>query len=46
MLLYFILLYYCLLEACSFLMRDGKGLDLEGRGGREELGGVDGGNYD
>lgn len=27
-----------LLETCSFLMTDGKGVNLEGRGGREELG--------
>lgn len=27
-----------LLETCSFLMTDGKGMNLEGRGGREERG--------
>ena len=32
-----------LLEACSFLMRDRKGVDLEGKGGGEELGGINGG---
>ena len=32
-----------LLEACSFLMRDRKGVDLEGRRGGKELGGVVGG---
>ena len=32
-----------LLEACSFLMRDRKGVDLDGRRGGEELGGVEGG---
>ena len=31
-----------LLEACSFLMRDRKGVDLDGRDGGEELGGVEG----
>ena len=38
MLLYFILSCFYLLEACSFLIRDSKGVDLEGRGSREELG--------
>jgi hypothetical protein len=42
-LLHFIIFYFVrfgcyLLEACSFLMRDRKGLDLEGRGGWEDLG--------
>ena len=42
---YFILFcYVCyLLEACSFIMRHTEGVDLEGRGGGEELGGVEGG---
>jgi hypothetical protein len=30
-----------LLEACSFLMRDRKGVDLEEIGDEEELGGVE-----
>jgi hypothetical protein len=30
---------YYLLEACSFLMRDRKGVDLDGRRCGEELGG-------
>ena len=30
-----------LLEACSFLMKDRKGVDLEERGGGEELGRVE-----
>ena len=46
----FVLSYYtlfchvgwCLLKACSFLMRDRKGVDSEGRGDREELEGVRG----
>lgn len=29
-----------LLEACSFPVRDRKGVDLEERGGRDELGGA------
>lgn len=31
------------LEACSFLTRDRKGVDWDGRGGGEGLGGVEGG---
>jgi hypothetical protein len=33
-----------LLEACFFLVRDRKGADPEGRGGREELYEVEGGS--
>jgi hypothetical protein len=33
----------CLLEACSFLVRDRKGVDLERRESGEELGGARGG---
>lgn len=36
---YFVMFCCCLLEAHSFLMRDRKGVDLDGRGGGEELGG-------
>lgn len=37
------LMFCCyLLEACSFLMRDRKGLDPDGRGSREELGWTEG----
>ena len=39
---YFFLFGCYLLEACSFLMRDRKGVDLDGRDGGEELGGVEG----
>ena len=31
-------------EACSFLMRDRKGMDLEEKGGGEKLGEVEGGD--
>jgi hypothetical protein len=31
---------YYLLEACSFLMTQRKGVDLEGRGGGKELRGI------
>ena len=43
--LHFILLYLLVLflEVCYFLMKDRKGVDLDGRGGGEELGGVEGG---
>lgn len=37
---FFILLYYNPLEAC-FLMRDRKQVDLDGRGGGEDLGVVE-----
>lgn len=39
---YFDMFAYCLFEACSFLMRERKGEDLEGRGSEEEWGGVEG----
>jgi hypothetical protein len=32
-----------LLEACSLVMRDRKGVDLKGQGGEKELVGVEGG---
>lgn len=35
-----------LLEDCSFLMRVRKGVNPEGRGGREELNGVEGGKLE
>lgn len=35
----------CLLEACSSLTGDRKGGILDGRGSREELGGVTGGGF-
>lgn len=38
---FFVMFDCCLLEARSFLMRDRKGMDLDGRGGREELVGVE-----
>lgn len=38
----FVLFYYYPLEACCFL-RDRKGVDPDGRGSGEELGGVEGG---
>jgi hypothetical protein len=49
-LLYVIIVYFVVFgcyfsDACSFLMRDRKGMDPEGRGGREELGGVEGEVY-
>jgi hypothetical protein len=31
-----------LIEACSFLMKDKKGVDPKGKGGEEGLGGVEG----
>ena len=40
---YFVMFGCYLLGACSFLMRDRKGVDLEGKGGGEELGGINGG---
>lgn len=48
--LYVIIVYFVVFgcyfsDACSFLMRDRKGMDPEGRGGREELGGVEGEVY-
>ena len=39
---YFVIFGCYLLEACSFLMRDRKGVDLEGRRGGEDLGRVEG----
>lgn len=39
---YLILYYYYLLGDCCFLMRDRKEMYLGGRGGEEELGGIDG----
>ena len=39
---YFFMFGSYLLEACS-LKRDGKGVDLKGRGGDEKGGGVEGG---
>ena len=38
-----ILLCYYLLEVYSLLMRDRKGMDLDRRGGRKDLGGAEGG---
>lgn len=39
----FVVMFSChLLEFCSFLMRNKKGVDLDGRGAREELGGIKG----
>lgn len=38
---YFVMFGCFLLEACYFLMRNKKGVDLERRGGGEELGGVE-----
>lgn len=35
-LFYFVMLGFCLLEACAFVMRDRKGVDLERKGGGEE----------
>jgi hypothetical protein len=35
---YFVMFDWCLLEACSFLMGDRKGVGPEGRGGGEDLG--------
>lgn len=40
---YFVMLVCYLLAACSFLIRGKKGVGLDGRGGREDLGGVEGG---
>lgn len=40
---YFVIFYYCLLEADCFLVRDRKGVDLDGRGYGEELGEAEGG---
>lgn len=37
---YFVEFDCCLIEPCSFLMRDRKGADLEEKGGNEEVGGV------
>jgi hypothetical protein len=42
---YVVVFSYYLLEACYFLMRDRKKVDLNGRGGGEELGGEKGWNY-
>ena len=40
----YMIMFCCyLLEACSFLMRDRKGVDLKGQGGEKELVGVEGG---
>lgn len=39
---YIAIFYYYLLEACSFLVSYGKGVDQDGRGVGEELGGVEG----
>jgi hypothetical protein len=41
-LFYFVMFCCYLLEACSFLRRDRKEVDLDGRRGREELGGIEG----
>jgi hypothetical protein len=44
---FYILFYYfyCyLLEICSFLMKDRKGVDMEGNRGQKELGEVEGGD--
>lgn len=38
-----ILFYYYPLEACVFLMKRQKGVDRDGRGDGEELGGIEGG---
>lgn len=35
---YFVMFCYFLLEACSFLKRNRKQVDLDGRGGGEEIG--------
>lgn len=35
---------YYVLEVCSFLMRNRKEVDLDIKGGREYLGGVEGGD--
>lgn len=45
-LFYFIIFYFVrfccyLLDACSFLIKDINGVDPDGRGGREEVGGVE-----
>ena len=40
---YFVIFGCYLLEACSFLMRHKKEMDLDGRGGGEEIGKVEGG---
>lgn len=40
---YFVMFGFYLLEACSFLKRDRKGLGPEGKGGREDLGREEGG---
>ena len=42
----FLIFYYYLLEAYSFLMRGREGVNPVGRGGEEELGGVEGGKGD
>lgn len=41
--LYFIGFGHYLYEVCSFLLRNRKGMDLDDRGGREELRGAEGG---
>lgn len=38
---YFIILGFNLLKTSSFLMRERKGMDLDGREGRKELGGIE-----
>ena len=40
---YFVMVCCYLLEACSFLVRHRKGVDLDGRGSGEELGEIEGG---
>lgn len=40
------LIFYYLLEAYSFLIRNREGINPVGRGGEEELGGVEGGKGD
>jgi hypothetical protein len=43
MICYLVMVGCYLLEACSLVMRDRKGVDLKGQGGEKELVGVEGG---